>query len=156
MIACVAAAYGFDPDFPKCAANSLRYGSPEADLAAKQFRQRYGKKLTYCPNFIADATNLTLDPGEWIVNPDIGSKAQINVTTEYFDPENDVLTFYYQVSGGKIVGQGAKVFWDLTGLTPGTYTIMAGVNDGAGVCGEIKKRKVEILECAGCTLRETE
>jgi hypothetical protein len=40
------------------------------------------------------------------------------------------------------------VVWGLSGRVPGTYTILAGINDGAGVCGEIKKRAVKILECA--------
>ncbi|MEP7037251.1 MAG: hypothetical protein ABI891_02815, partial [Acidobacteriota bacterium] len=38
-----------------------------------------------------------------------------NVTTTAVDPENDVLTYNYTVSGGRIVGQGANVSWDLTG-----------------------------------------
>jgi hypothetical protein len=157
MIAFAAAAYGSDDlDFGQCSPNGLRYGSPEAALAAKEFRKYYGKKVPYCPNYIADVTNLTLDKSELIAGFDIGPQAQVNVFTEYSDPENDVVTYAYLVSGGKIIGQGKKVVWDLTDLAPGTYTIVAGVNDGFGVCGEIKKRRIEILECAGCALRETE
>lgn len=134
-----------------------RHDSPEyARTAKREFRKQFGNKVPYDPNFVADVTNLTLDHWELVAGQNTGPEYQVNVFTEYFDPENDVLTFQYKVSGGKIVGQGANVVWDLTGLTPGTYTIMAGVNDGVGVCGKIKQRKVEILACAGCMLRETE
>jgi hypothetical protein len=81
---------------------------------------------------------------------------KIDVSTEHADPEGDVVTFNYDVSAGKIIGQGAKVTWDLTGVPPGTYTITASVNDGCGICGVTKTRRFEILECAGCMLRETE
>jgi hypothetical protein len=69
------------------------------------------------------------------------------VTTTAVDPENDVLTYNYTVSGGRIVGQGANVSWDLTGAQPGTYTITAGVDDGCGVCGKTQTRTITVTEC---------
>jgi hypothetical protein len=62
-----------------------------------------------------------------------GQVNKISVKTVAVDPDNDVLTYNYEVSGGKIIGQGANVVWDLTGVAPGTYTITAGVDDGMGV-----------------------
>ena len=70
-----------------------------------------------------------------------------NVTTTAVDPENDVLTYNYTVSGGRIVGQGANVSWDLSGAQPGTYTITAGVDDGCGVCGKTQTRTITVAEC---------
>ncbi|CAN5220476.1 hypothetical protein BH20ACI1_BH20ACI1_15350 [soil metagenome] len=70
-----------------------------------------------------------------------------NVSTTAVDPENDVLTYNYTVSGGRIVGSGANVSWDLTGVNPGTYTITAGVDDGCGVCGETKTQTITVAEC---------
>jgi hypothetical protein len=61
------------------------------------------------------------------------------------DP-TDVLTFNYTVSGGKIVGQGAKVVWDLSGVKPGTYTITAAAEDGCGVCGNTITIEVKVIE----------
>jgi hypothetical protein len=69
------------------------------------------------------------------------------VTTTAVDPENDVLTYNYTVSGGRIVGTGANVSWDLTGAAPGTYTITAGVDDGCGVCGQTQTRTITVREC---------
>ena len=63
------------------------------------------------------------------------------------DPENDVLTYNYTVSGGRIVGTGANVSWDLSGLCPGTYTIVAGVDDGCGLCGKTQTKTVNVVQC---------
>ena len=70
-----------------------------------------------------------------------------NVSTTAVDPENDVLTYNYTVSGGRIVGTGANVSWDLTGVNPGTYTITAGVDDGCGICGETKTQTIVVEQC---------
>lgn len=77
----------------------------------------------------------------------------ITVTTSASDPENDVLTYNYTVSGGRIVGTGANVTWDTTGLAPGTYTITVGVDDGCGLCGQTKTETITIAECVGCAIR---
>jgi hypothetical protein len=55
------------------------------------------------------------------------------------------------VSGGRIVGTGANVSWDVSGLAPGTYTITAGVDDGCGLCGQTKTETITIAECT-CVL----
>ncbi len=71
----------------------------------------------------------------------------VSVSTTAVDPENDVLTYNYTVSGGRVTGQGANVSWDLTGVKPGTYTVTAGVDDGCGVCGQTKTQTVTVAEC---------
>lgn len=72
------------------------------------------------------------------------SNNQINVKTVATDPDNDVLTYNYIVSGGKIIGNGAEVIWDLSNTPVGTYTITAGVDDGCGVCGRTVTKTVII------------
>jgi hypothetical protein len=74
----------------------------------------------------------------------------VNVTTTAVDPENDVLTYNYTVSGGRIVGQGANVQWDLSGVGKGTYTLTAGVDDGCGVCGKTQTQTLAIVDCPDC------
>jgi len=73
--------------------------------------------------------------------------SSISVATSATDPENDVLTYNYTVSGGRIVGTGANVSWDVGGLAPGTYTITAGVDDGCGLCGKTQTQTITIAEC---------
>ncbi len=74
----------------------------------------------------------------------------IEVRTSASDPENDVLTYNYTVSGGRIVGTGANVQWDLSTAQPGTYTITTGVDDGCGVCGKTETKTIRVEECADC------
>lgn len=74
----------------------------------------------------------------------------VGVRTTAVDPENDVLTYNYTTSGGRIVGQGANVTWDLSGVRPGTYTITVGVDDGCGVCGKTETKTIEVTECPNC------
>ena len=75
---------------------------------------------------------------------DLSSNKQIKVKTVAADPENDILTYVYNVSGGKIIGGGAEVIWDLSNAFKGTYTITAGVDDGCGVCGRTVTKTVII------------
>jgi hypothetical protein len=76
----------------------------------------------------------------------------VTVSTTAVDPENDVLTYNYTVSGGRIVGTGANVSWDLSGVQPGTYTITAGVDDGCGLCGKTQTQTVNVVAC-DCEVR---
>lgn len=76
-----------------------------------------------------------------------GEKMNTQVTTTAVDPEKDVLVYYYTVTGGRIVGQGAKVTWDLTGVAPGTYTVTAGVDDGCGICGKTQTQTITVKSC---------
>jgi hypothetical protein len=71
----------------------------------------------------------------------------VSVTTTAVDPENDVLTYRYTVSAGRIVGSGATVSWDLSGVQAGSYTITAAVDDGCGFCGETKTETVRVSPC---------
>ncbi|HLM00839.1 MAG TPA: hypothetical protein VK400_07265 [Pyrinomonadaceae bacterium] len=101
---------------------------------------------------VFDRTSVSLPcpPG---TNPPAGGECAeptVRVTTTAVDPENDVLTYNYTVSGGRIVGQGANVTWDLSGVRPGTYTITAGADDGCGVCGKTETRTIEVRDCPNC------
>ena len=97
-------------------------------------------------------TEITLGcpPGYKSASGACDDKRSVDVATSASDPENDPLTYNYTVSGGRIVGQGANVSWDLSGEKPGTYTITTGVNDGCGVCGKTDTRTITIKECADC------
>ena len=79
----------------------------------------------------------------------------INVTTTAVDVDNDPLTYQYTVSGGRIVGQGANVSWDTSGLRPGTYTITAAVDDGCGFCGQTQTKTITVRDCPNCVTPET-
>ena len=74
----------------------------------------------------------------------------VSVSTSASDPENDVLTYNYTVSGGRIVGTGANVQWDLSNAQVGTYTITTAVDDGCGFCGKADTKTIRVEACTGC------
>lgn len=81
------------------------------------------------------------------------SNREILVKTVATNQENDVLTYNYTVSGGKVKGNGTEVIWDLTDVEAGTYTITAGVDNGCGICSPTKTETVVIKECADCLVK---
>ncbi len=83
-------------------------------------------------------------PREGTTCPD-GSTVTVGTTAT--NPQNDVLVYQYTVSGGRVVGQGANVTWDLSGARPGTYTITSAVDNGCGFCGQTKTETVTVKEC---------
>ena len=107
----------------------------------------------------ADVTDVALDrneiklpppkPGDPPKHPDPSSETTLNVITTASDPEGDTLVYNYTVSGGRIVGQGSNVTWDLNGVLPGTYTITAGVDDGCGLCGKTATQTVKVETSEG-------
>lgn len=70
----------------------------------------------------------------------------IFVKTLAVDAENDDLSYSYTVSGGRIIGLGADVKWDLSGATPGTYAITVGVDDGKGISEQTKTETVIFMD----------
>ncbi len=121
------------------------------------FIGRRNKRQEEIVNQFANVTALTLS-SEKITLPCPAGKipaegqacndsTSINVSTTAVDPENDVLTYNYTVSGGRIVGSGANVSWDLSGQPAGTYTITAGVDDGCGLCGKTETKTVTVADC---------
>ena len=94
-------------------------------------------------------------PAGTVSDAGCADNSSISVSTHATDPENDVLTYNYTVSGGRVVGTGANVSWDLGGVQPGTYTITAAVDDGCGVCGSTKTQTVTVANCTGCHVQCT-
>ena len=107
-------------------------------------------------NKFPNVTNVLLNQTEVFATCSINSSScsdknqLIEISTEAADPEGDVLTYSYALAGGKIIGQGSKVVWDLSGVSPGTYTITVGVDDGCGVCGKTVTKEIKVIECPDC------
>ena len=80
----------------------------------------------------------------------IGKVSTVEIQTIAFDVNNGVLIYKYEVSGGKIIGQGTKVIWDLSGVEAGTYKITASVDDGCGFCGKTQTKLITVKECPDC------
>jgi len=54
------------------------------------------------------------------------------ITSNGNSPDGDTLTYSYAPSGGQIVGSGAQVQFDSTGLQPGSYNVKCTVTDTHG------------------------
>jgi hypothetical protein len=57
---------------------------------------------------------------------------KVHITTNASDPDGDPLTYTWRANAGRIVGNGAAVDYDTTGLAPGNYTVTVRVDDGRG------------------------
>lgn len=104
------------------------------------FEEKLEDRVGGCINLVANVVGLDLSKDVL----EATSTKRVDVTTTATDPENDVLTYNYKVTAGKIRGVGAKVVWDLTGVPAGTHTITAGVDDGCGICGATKTLTVVV------------
>lgn len=111
------------------------------------------------PNPFANVTAVTLDQTEVVLPCPAGTISKsgackddqsVGVRTTAVDPDNDTLTYSYTVSGGRVVGSGANVNWDLSGVKAGTYTITAAVDDGCGFCGTKQTQTITVKECSDC------
>ena len=73
--------------------------------------------------------------------------ALIEIFAEGGSYRNEPFAYGYQVSAGRIIGAGAKVAWDLSGVKPGTYTVTAfALNTEYGLSGMTKTETVTVLE----------
>jgi hypothetical protein len=128
------------------------------------FKRIFKRKSRIIPDYHPRVENVVLSKEEIILRCPLSTISNkfcsntpqsIEVSTEAFDQENDVLTYTYQVSGGKIIGSGAKVIWDLSGVKAGIYKIFVCVDDGVGYCSKSGMtsgvtKEVKVVECPDC------
>jgi hypothetical protein len=72
--------------------------------------------------------------------------------TEAFDRNRYALIYQYSVSGGRILGEGANVVWDLTGMPEGSYTAKIVVKNERGDMAS-SSLNVNVIACYHCGLR---
>lgn len=99
------------------------------------------RRMPEIPNSLPIIIDIKLDKTEVFAN---SSDSKIDIFSEVFDADNDPLVFNYTVSGGKIIGNGQKVIWDLSGVEAGVYTISVVADDGCGICGEKMTKEVVV------------
>ena len=81
--------------------------------------------------------------------PAAGAGASVSLKANASDPDGDQLLYTYNVSGGKINGSGGSVAWDLSGASPGTYSVTVQVDDGHG-CVTSQSKDITVEAC-GCS-----
>lgn len=76
-------------------------------------------------------------------------RLSLAITTKALDPDKDKLSYRYWVEGGRIIGKGAEVSWELTGVKPGFYGGKVQVSDGRGG-NATESFKIEVLSMGMC------
>ncbi|MFN2455201.1 MAG: hypothetical protein ABR577_13365 [Pyrinomonadaceae bacterium] len=113
-----------------------------------------GHRNARAPQFLPNqppTVTLTGTPTSVVVCPADASQAspansQVALTAAATDPDGDTLLYTYSVTGGRIVGEGPNVQWDLSGVQPGTYTATVEVDDGCG-CVAFSSTTTTVTEC---------
>lgn len=77
------------------------------------------------PTMACTAARVSILPGE-----------RVGITANVKDSSGTPLTYTWRTTGGTIVGSGAQVQFDSTGLAPGNYTITGRVENGKGQAGD--------------------
>lgn len=68
-------------------------------------------------------------PPDYRISPHSTCNTDMKITVSSAKPENNMLGYEHTISGGRIIGEGAKVIWDMTGAKPGTYQIRIDIED---------------------------
>jgi len=78
------------------------------------------------------------------------TQATVNVITKTRGTKMDGRSIYYIPSGGKIVGSGAEVIWDLTDARPGNHWISVGIGTQDVIEGNVITKALTVKECPVC------
>ncbi len=111
--------------------------------------------VTPTPDSSSDSVSIELDrditsrpcPPGYKCRGNCDDNMSIVVTISDAKSENNLLDYNYTVSGGRIVGEGSKVNWDLTGAAPGTYKITVGVVDKSRTQLQTATKIITVQEC---------
>lgn len=98
-------------------------------------------------NFFSEVERVTLSDSQIAASCSEADVRSVRVETMATDPENDPLLYSYAVSTGRIIGNGAKVIWDLSNAEPGLHRLLVGTDDGNGI-HSVKSATVKVLPCA--------
>jgi hypothetical protein len=77
------------------------------------------------------------------------SVSQLELAASVTDPEGQPFLYAWSVTAGRILGEGRKVTWDLTGVPLGTYTATVEVSDGHQHTA-VAATAVAVSRCADC------
>ncbi len=87
---------------------------------------------------------------ENLIHPDASTACpgdSISLSADAKDPDGDTLSYKWTTTGGRIIGEGANVVLDTTGLNAGDYSVTLEVDDGCG-CVAFDTKTVKVSNCA--------
>jgi len=74
-------------------------------------------------------------------------KSRIAIKTFSETAEKNNLNYYYIISAGKIIGQGANVVWDLLGAKQGEYKLLVRVGKNEIIRGKTVTKFIQVWQC---------
>jgi hypothetical protein len=81
----------------------------------------------------------------------VSADQSIRLNAKVIDADKDTLLYTWSVTGGRVTGEGRDVTWDLSAVSPGTYTASVEVNDGNQHTAS-GTATVTVSSCSDCTL----
>jgi PKD domain len=72
--------------------------------------------------------------------------ATVALSANATDPDGDTLLYTWSTTGGRVSGDGANATLDLSGVSPGTYTVTVEVDDGCG-CVAFTSTNITVNAC---------
>lgn len=96
--------------------------------------------FTHCPNHKRVSSECSED------------QLQIQIKTIAKGAEENGLKYYYFVTGGKIIGEGANVVWDLTKTRIRNYSITVALGKDSVIKGKTITKSFKVSECPICDL----
>src|SRR5947209_666440 len=76
----------------------------------------------------------------------VATGATVALSANATDPDGDTLLYTWSTTGGRVTGDGPNATLDLTGASPGTYTVTVEVDDGCG-CVAFTSTTVTVNAC---------
>jgi hypothetical protein len=120
--------------------------------AQQRGRSKNGRQPPSIKSFTASAETVFM-PCPWAPPSftlcNANSSNSVVLTTKADARNGDRLVYIYSVSGGRIIGEGANVRWDYTGLTLGSYTLKVTAKDQRGGLSS-KIINVNLAACPIC------
>lgn len=79
--------------------------------------------------------------------PEDSLRVRVKITSNR--PDQNRLSYKYQVTAGKIIGQGAEIDWDFSNTAPGKYSIKINVYNASGdlIAATTKDIDLDALNC---------
>jgi hypothetical protein len=113
--------------------------------------QSSSNKSPVIRSFKSSSSTAKLPCPSWTVPtmrcPEFGMTLEL--MTEASGKNKDTLLYQYSVNGGRVLGEGANVKWNLIGASPGSYTAKVVVKNQRGGMAA-SSLSVKVVECPDC------
>src|SRR5215510_2761865 len=102
-------------------------------------------------NFIYASPSLSVSSSPAVVSAcGTGNTSRVQLNARATSPAGNPIKYKWSISTGQIIGEGAAVTWDLSGVAPGTYKALVEVETGTtdAACEAFSSTTVVISPCA--------